>query len=386
MDGLELSHKYLLAESTLYADFMKHRFLDRFERLKKDRSDHSARRRDAAELLAQVQVSFEGVWPTVEAEVQLCMVMTGSLSEEDKWLYLLEKPERTHWLREWFDVDPRFALILPWFDSQHSWKSMPWDSYLAGARIVREQERLVPKILNPVARSIIQDWHRLLASVQDTDGKEFVELMHVDLAVLKLGVTAPDRPIAPTVPASFSVETARKLWTKSGPHFRRTWPPSTTFASLQGMLAKATAEAEAEATARPALPGGDSMPSSASAGDIVPPDAVAAGAALECKLKLGDEVITKSGKQKASYDGKRGVVTKVLSSRRRVNLLTGPCAGQEKDFAFKMVSMAPSTVGAALSATAKRPAPADPVSEPVPKKPEHDAGLAEAIFGPLGDL
>ena len=92
MDGLELSHKYLLAEYTTYADFMKHRFLDRFERLKKDRSDHSARRRDAAELLAQAQVSFEGVWPTVEAEVQLCMVMTGSLGEEDKLLYLLEKP------------------------------------------------------------------------------------------------------------------------------------------------------------------------------------------------------------------------------------------------------------------------------------------------------
>ena len=128
------------------------------------------------------------------------------------------------------------------------------------------------------------------------------------------------------------------------------------------------------------------MPSSASAGDIVPPDAVAAGAALECKLKLGDEAITKSGKQKASYDGKRGVVTKAWSSRCRVHLLTGPCAGHEKDFAFKMVSIAPTTVGAALSATAKRPAPADPVSEPVPKKPEHDAGLAEAIFGPLGDL
>ena len=64
------------------------------------------------------------------------------------------------------------------------------------------------------------------------------------------------------------------------------------------MLAKATAEAEAEAVGRPALPGGDSMPSSASAGDIVPPGAVAAGAALECKFKLGDEVITKSGKQK----------------------------------------------------------------------------------------
>ena len=386
MDGLELSHKYMLAESTLYADFMKHRFLDRFERLKKDRSDHSARRRDAAELLAQVQVSFEGVWPTVEAEVQLCMVMTGSLSEEDKWLYLLEKPERTHWLREWFDVDPRFALILPWFDSQHSWKSMPCDSYLAGARILREQERLVPKILNPVARTIIQDWHRFLASVQDTDGKEFVELMHVDLAVLKLGVTAPDRPIAPTVPASFSVDTVRKLWTKTGPHCRRAWPPTTAFASLQGMLPKPTAEADAEATVRPAVPRGDSIASCASAGDIVAPDAVAAGAAFECKLKLGEEVITKSGKQKAKYDGKRGVVTKVLASRCRVNLLTGPCAGQEKDFAFKMVSMAPSTVGAALSATAKRPAPADPVSEPDPKKPEDDAGLAEAIFGPLGEL
>ena len=49
-----------------------------------------------------------------------------------------------------------------------------------------------------------------------------------------------------------------------------------------------------------------------------------------------------------------------------------------------MVSMAPTTVGAALSATAKRPAPADPVIEPVPKKPDHDAGLAEAIFGHLG--
>ena len=92
MDGLELSHKYMLAESTLYADFMKHRFLDRFERLKKDRSDHSSRRQDATELLAQVQVTFAGVWPTVEAQVQLCLVMTGSLSEEDKWLYLLEKP------------------------------------------------------------------------------------------------------------------------------------------------------------------------------------------------------------------------------------------------------------------------------------------------------
>ena len=152
------------------------------------------------------------------------------------------------------------------------------------------------------------------------------------------------------------------------------------------MLANAAAEAEAEAKARLAVPGGDSMPSSASPGDVVPPDAMAAGAALECKFKLGDEVIAKPGKQKASYDGKRGVVTKVWSTRRRVRLLTGPCAGHEEDFAFKMVEMASTTVGAALSATAKRPAPADPVSELVPKKPEHDAGLAEAIFGPLGDL
>ena len=31
MDGLELSHKFLLSEYSLYSDFMKHRFLDRLE-------------------------------------------------------------------------------------------------------------------------------------------------------------------------------------------------------------------------------------------------------------------------------------------------------------------------------------------------------------------
>ena len=47
MDALELSHKILLSESKLYQDFMGHRFLDRFDKLKNGRQQDPAARHRA---------------------------------------------------------------------------------------------------------------------------------------------------------------------------------------------------------------------------------------------------------------------------------------------------------------------------------------------------
>eukprot|EP00971_Amphidinium_carterae_P021048 415323-Amphidinium_carterae.1 len=60
-------------------------------------------------------------------------------------------------------------------------------------------------------------------------------------------------------------------------------------------------------------------------------------AAAASTFKLGDVVMCSAGKAKASYDNKRGKIVKVLSQKIRVQLLEGPCQGQEKDYAFDKV-------------------------------------------------
>jgi hypothetical protein len=107
------------------------------------------------------------------------------------------------------------------------------------------------------------------------------------------------------------------------------------------------------------------------------------------KLKLGDVVITKAAKETASYDGKRGVITKVLSLKCRVSLQIGPCAGSEKDFPHTMHKLAPTAVNAALTGSSTRNALADSTEDArcqTAAKKQDSKELADEMFGTLGGL
>ena len=50
-------------------------------------------------------------------------------------------------------------------------------------------------------------------------------------------------------------------------------------------------------------------------------------------FKLGDIVVTSSGKAKDKFDEKQGKITQILSKKCRVEILEGPGKGEIKDFA-----------------------------------------------------
>jgi hypothetical protein len=125
---------------------------------------------------------------------------------------------------------------LPWFDEGHQWKAMPMDTYLVGARILVDDNRIYSKISNKVARSMLVDWRRMKTIVAEPDVQDFVESMHVDLCVSKLGVAPPHEPLQPTAPSSISLDMAKKLVKCVGPSARKPWPPTSSIGKLLAMI------------------------------------------------------------------------------------------------------------------------------------------------------
>ena len=119
MDSLELSHKILLSECILYQDFMGHRFLDSFDKLKANKdADLATRFCEADALLGQLHNTLKDFKFPAEWELEFCKAVTSKTDDSAKWLYLLEDNNRIQVFEDWFERCPRFTSILPWFVSQ----------------------------------------------------------------------------------------------------------------------------------------------------------------------------------------------------------------------------------------------------------------------------
>ena len=121
MDSLELSHKILLSECILYQDFMGHRFLDSFDKLKANKdADPATRFCEADALLGQLRNNLKDFKFPSELELEFCKAVTSKTDDSARWLYLLEDNKRIQVFEEWFERCPRFTSILPWFDLNHN--------------------------------------------------------------------------------------------------------------------------------------------------------------------------------------------------------------------------------------------------------------------------
>ena len=221
MDALELSLKILLSASKLYQGFMVHRFLDRFEKVKVGKhQDPAARHREAGALLCIVQDTLKHMKFDSSRELELCMSMTGSSQEFEKWLYLLEDDKNMNLLNNWFEPWPRLTSILPWFDVHQNWSKMPCESYLVGARILVNCSTLTEKIIDKNARLIIDDWATWKTAVFGEDEESFVEQLHLEVAVAKLSLQCSRADCRTPVSCSFSADAARKLLKLVGHHGR----------------------------------------------------------------------------------------------------------------------------------------------------------------------
>ena len=135
--------------------------------------------------MEHIKIGFQDLPTGAETELQLCMTMTSTLSEQDKWMCLLDQPEHREWYAESFDAEDRFKSILPWFDAGHQWKAMPTDIYLVGGADSCGGGPHVFEDQRGAALSMLEDCVRLTAMVAELDIHGFVEFVRVDLYASK---------------------------------------------------------------------------------------------------------------------------------------------------------------------------------------------------------
>ena len=374
MERLDLTSRFMLSQSKLYHDFMKVRFEMEFYKLKRDKkAPIQDRHRRATDLLQQLDANFQNVWPTVENQLAMCVDVTNMSSDLEKWMFLLDNQDPLcTWYREWFPTDERFEAILPWFDGLHNWNGMSVVSYLEGARVLVRCPKLFPKIFQVVARTVMEDWALWYCCVTDEDGLSFLESMHADICVVKLGLDPGDQSIQQVVPSSWSVDTARRMLKFVGTATRKTFPPTSAIGALHARVnAGHAGGTRVRGDKRHTPPSEDE-----DADDNGAPSAASAP-----RFNIGDEVITRSRTEKDCWDGQRATVVKFKAKKVTVTMLSGNCTGQKKDFTYGNLSPCPATAGS------KRPAVLPPDNEPANKTagPVLDGALQD-IFGPVADL
>ena len=221
MDSLELSHKILLSECILYQDFMGHRFLDSFDKLKANKdADPATRFCEADALLGQLRNTLKDFKFPAEWELEFCKAVTSKTDDSAKWLCLLEDNNRIQVFEDWVERCPRFTSILPWFGPNHNWSKTTSESYLAGARNLVNHSNIVCKVIDKTARTIIEEWAVWKSAVSGEQEQSFVELLHADVAVSKLNLQCSnDESTTPAV-SPLGIEDARKLLKLVGHHAR----------------------------------------------------------------------------------------------------------------------------------------------------------------------
>ena len=88
---------------------------------------------------------------------------------------------------------------------------MKAQSYLAGAKMLVVSNRLLPEVKHLAARILLEDWGYWKTVHTDPSSQTFLELLHMGIAFVKLGVTSLEHSEDTVVPQNFTAEFARKL-------------------------------------------------------------------------------------------------------------------------------------------------------------------------------
>ena len=88
---------------------------------------------------------------------------------------------------------------------------MKAQSYLAGAKILVVSDKLVPEVKHLSARLLLEDWCYWQTVHTDPPSQTFLELLHVEMAFVKLGLTSLEHPEDIVAPEKFTADFGRKL-------------------------------------------------------------------------------------------------------------------------------------------------------------------------------
>ena len=134
--------------------------------------------------------------------------------------YVFAKPNYMKWYGEWFNPFPVITAILPWFCVHHSWSKTTPTAYLEGARIIFKCPKLVNKIVDKYARDLIEEVITWNTGASNDMEKSFVERLHLEVAVPKLGLKSSTETMEAAVPCPFMGDDASKLLKAVGHHAR----------------------------------------------------------------------------------------------------------------------------------------------------------------------
>ena len=375
MDDLELSQKFFLSESALYKDFMEHRFIERFNALKNNHSGEQAdRHKEAQELLKTLQNSHTDLHKSFEEELEYFIDLSGCAVRDERWLRCFSPEDKIIDLAlycSWFGKDDGIVSVFPWFDIHHNFNGMKAQSYLAGAKILVVSDKLVPEVKHLSARLLLEDWCYWKTVHTDPPSQTFLELLHVEMAFVKLGLTSLEHPENMVVPANFIADFARKLL-KGIQSGRRQIALSPAWVALQEKFSRPPEEPPTKRRRAADKRDDENI-------DLADAEGQSEGQ-LEVQPDVGDEVLTHSLQKKESHDAQRAVVQKLLAKSCRVLFITGPCKGQSFNFAYKNVSLVKSEAVPAVS-PAGSPAAPESVQEALPpmKTAAEEAALAEEL-------
>lgn len=249
-----------------------------------------------------------------------------------------------------------------------SWKSVDPVKFLGSASTIVLSKDAVPQIANPVARSLVEKFHRMKMCVRDIPSLEkcpgniLLELSHA-----KLGTSLPTDCLLPDESLKEAeIEALAKLATLLGKDCEKA-------GKTLGFVRKFLPATENPAEKKEKKVKGEEPDK---------PDKKDQEKAPNHTFQPGDVVRLSVTKNKKKFDGFKATVISAGSKLVKINLEEGPHSGAQQQFPFENLSL--------ISSSAKRPVPEQAVPSVESKAEEEPAAKrqrAEALFGgDLGDL
>jgi hypothetical protein len=165
-------------------------------------------------LLKALQTSHPDLHKSFEEELEHFIDLSGCADREEQWLRNCSSHGDNIDLQpyfSWFGKNNYIASVFPWFDVHHNFHCMKAQSYLAGAKILVVSNRLLPEVKHLAARILLEEWGYWKTVHTDPSSQTFLELLHMEMAFVKLGVTSLEHSEDIVVPENFTAEFARKL-------------------------------------------------------------------------------------------------------------------------------------------------------------------------------
>ena len=168
-----------LIECRVYQDFLEWEHEGKVHALAEDRAATDAARRARADVLLSTKKD--------DRRLLFTAMLFGQAPPEEKVDYLMANANRFELLNAWCGEDER-SIVRIFIDEGFKFKGYPAEEFLKAATFVVPSESAVGKVANPMAKALLQDWHKARGVKLATIPAPLLSALFIELAVLKLGL------------------------------------------------------------------------------------------------------------------------------------------------------------------------------------------------------